>query len=46
MAFSPAFLMNIFFALKRFRPFLFLFFITAAGVVPCGGRKKSTSTQI
>ena len=37
---SSAFLMNIFFALKGSELFLFLFVITSAGVVSCGGRKK------
>ena len=41
---SSAFLMNIFFALKGSK-LSFLFVITAAGVVPCGGRKKSLLTH-
>ena len=32
--------MNIFFALYRSKLFLFLFVITAAGVMPCGSRKS------
>ena len=35
--------MNVFIALKGTH-FLFLFAFTAAGVVPCGGRKKSPRT--
>ena len=36
--------MNVFIALKGTH-FLFLFVFTAAGVVPCGGRKTSPRTS-
>ena len=38
------FLMNVFIALKGYH-FWFLFDFTAAGVVPCGGRKTSPCTS-
>ena len=38
------FLINVFTALKGSQ-FYFLFAITAAGVVPCGGPKKSPRTS-
>ena len=40
----PTFLMNVFIALKGSH-FWFLFDFTAAGVVPCGGRKTSPRTS-
>ena len=43
-SFHNAFLMNVFIALKGTH-FLFLFAFTAAGVVPCGGRKTSPVRQ-
>ena len=41
---THSFLINMFTALKGYQ-FQFLFAFTAAGVVPCGGPKKSPRTS-